>query len=61
MARAKSARDRIPTSKYPPIPVFNFPWTVDIEVKEPVKLGRNGMYIKIFIRPVLGEELYKSG
>lgn len=41
------------------IDVIDYPWTVDIEEKEPVKLGNNKWYIKILVRPVLGEELFK--
>ncbi len=42
------------------IDVIDYPWNVDFEEKEPVKLGKNKWYIKIFIRPVMGNELYKD-
>jgi hypothetical protein len=41
------------------VDIEDYPWFVNDEDKEPVKLGRNDRYIKIYIRPVLGEELYK--
>lgn len=41
------------------VEVIDYPWTIDDERKEPVKLGNNKWYIKIFVRPVLGKELYK--
>ena len=41
------------------INVLDYQWTVDIEDKEPIKLGKNKWYIKIFVRPVLGEELFR--
>nr|QBK86151.1 MAG: hypothetical protein LCMAC101_07460 [Marseillevirus LCMAC101] len=41
------------------IGVLNYPWVMNDEDKEPVKMGKNDWYIKIFARPVMGCELFK--
>lgn len=41
------------------IDITDYPWSVEVEEKEPAKLGKHKWYIKIFTRPVMGNELYK--
>ena len=42
------------------VDITDYPWTITDEDKEPIKLGNNKWYIKILIRPVMGDELYKA-
>jgi len=42
------------------VEVVSYPWSVDMEEKEPVKLGNNKWFLRIFVKPVLGNELYRE-